>query len=466
VVPLTGFKVEPETDRTETSTDAVLTDEQVNYTLLKYPTMVELGLNRVTADNSFPIPGLIATKTLESNDSNEFSMCTSMTPQGICRTSKYIFISAYCHTKSHNSVLYMIDGNTNTFIKEIILPDKPHAGNICYDPVNNNIWVACTGKGFVTGKRTAYLNCLNLNTIEAYDFNTSKKPIVFDMKYEIEGFRNASFISYYRGNIFVGNYRNNDKENSYVQRFPITDEGGLETKPVKQALKTKQIASGREMAVIDKFCQGIFLEEGTLVMTQSTGNAKSKITVFYESDYETSINEMTDLEYQYKAYLQNKEVLETYPGLIKSKKNLLDEIDEMISDETDSLKRDQYKKQRDTLAEEIENLEVILKIETEANITFDLDAYKEKYNKEVVYSLEDKNADDIFELPPRLEQVFASTYNDCLYLLFESGAHAYKNQFGADAIDRILIVNADVDPSDTIYYYDGTDYYEGEITYQ
>ncbi|MCF0106595.1 MAG: hypothetical protein HUJ53_07520, partial [Holdemanella sp.] len=202
-------KKEPKTDLTETNTDAVLTDDEVNDSLSQYPALADLDLDKVTEENSFPIPGLKATKTLTKNDAHAFSMCTTMTPQGLCRTDSYIFITAYCHTHKHNSVIYMMDANTHEFIKEIILPDKPHAGNLCYDPVNNNIWVACVGKAFFTGKSTAYLNCLNLNTIETYDFNTSKEPITFDRSYEIYGYKNASFISYYDRNIFVGNYRNN-----------------------------------------------------------------------------------------------------------------------------------------------------------------------------------------------------------------------------------------------------------------
>ena len=43
--------------------------------------------------------------------------CTSMTPQGIVITDKYIYISAYCYTHNHNSVIYQLDKDTLEIIQ-------------------------------------------------------------------------------------------------------------------------------------------------------------------------------------------------------------------------------------------------------------------------------------------------------------------------------------------------------------
>ena len=32
------------------------------------------------------------------------AVCTTMTPQGLAVTEDYVFVSAYCHAKKHNSV--------------------------------------------------------------------------------------------------------------------------------------------------------------------------------------------------------------------------------------------------------------------------------------------------------------------------------------------------------------------------
>ena len=52
------------------------------------------------------------------------AMCTTMTPQGLAVTEDYVFISAYCHAKKHNSVIYMINKESHRFIKKLFCPDS------------------------------------------------------------------------------------------------------------------------------------------------------------------------------------------------------------------------------------------------------------------------------------------------------------------------------------------------------
>ena len=78
------------------------------------------------------------------------AMCTTMTPQGLAVTEDYVFVSAYCHAKKHNSVIYMINKESHRFIKEIILPGQPHVGGLAYDSEHQILWYssnagACPG---------------------------------------------------------------------------------------------------------------------------------------------------------------------------------------------------------------------------------------------------------------------------------------------------------------------------------
>ena len=98
------YGTEPETDLVNTSTEPLLTEEQLIKNLSKYEDLSTLNVNNLS-QTSYVIPGLLATKTMAGDNASDFSMCTSMTPQGICVTENYLFISAYCHTHSHNSVL-------------------------------------------------------------------------------------------------------------------------------------------------------------------------------------------------------------------------------------------------------------------------------------------------------------------------------------------------------------------------
>ena len=70
---------------------------------------------------TYIIPGLNATETQVFGEKNTSSICTSMTPQGLAVTEDYLLVTAYCHTNTHNSVIYVIDKKTHEFVKEIVL---------------------------------------------------------------------------------------------------------------------------------------------------------------------------------------------------------------------------------------------------------------------------------------------------------------------------------------------------------
>ena len=108
----------PKTGEPVTNTDAVYREHYIRDVLSGYRIFKELWFRGLKSD-TYVIPGLKSTKTMRSDDAHEFCACTSMTPQGICVTEKYLIISAYCRTQKHNSVLYVLDLETREFLKEI-----------------------------------------------------------------------------------------------------------------------------------------------------------------------------------------------------------------------------------------------------------------------------------------------------------------------------------------------------------
>ena len=105
-------EVEPETNRKVTNTDSVYTMEQYLKTLKRNQTVYKYACDEAEVDNdygTYVVPGLKSTRTLKVKGDGEAEVCTSMTPQGLAFTEDYILVSAYCKTKAHDSVIYVID---------------------------------------------------------------------------------------------------------------------------------------------------------------------------------------------------------------------------------------------------------------------------------------------------------------------------------------------------------------------
>ena len=113
-------ETEPETELTETNTDPVYTMERYLRTLKRNSTVYEYACDEDEADEeygTYVVPGLKATRTIQYKKEGTPHVCTSMTPQGLAITEDYVLISAYCRTKEHNSVIYVIDKKTHEYVK-------------------------------------------------------------------------------------------------------------------------------------------------------------------------------------------------------------------------------------------------------------------------------------------------------------------------------------------------------------
>ncbi len=436
-------------------------DSVINASIRQYE-ILNGSMDLINEDNSYIIPGLLQTRTVDVNGKE--AMCTSMTPQGICISEKYLFISAYCHTHQHNSVIYMMDRESHQFIKEIILDGQYHLGNICYDPVNRNLWAACTGVNNATNKKCAYLNCINMDYIESYNFDEVQKPLYFSKKYALAEYKNASFISYYSGNIFVGVYYEGLWNNSYVQRFPINEQGGMNAEVMKTRKGTQRVVYGKEKAKISECCQGFYFTSDILFLMQSSGTKDSSLQLFVNTQYAKDVEKMIQLDKEYRVYSDKKRVADTFTEELNDIDIQIDELEDELTSlkelqekqkkekDKDKKKNDEEEEVTDQMIEDKEAEIQALKVERVRIQGFYENAAAKvpQFNETVYfalsrgtreYTIENTNTFASLTFPPRLEQAMVSELDGYsnVYLLFESAAYSYRAQT-TTPIDRVLIL--------------------------
>lgn len=86
-----------------------------------------------TYSKSFPIPGMKTTNV------GGFA-ATKMIPQGICQAGGYYLISAYDYYGQDESVIYIMNLSTHSYITTLALPNKAQANALAYD--GTNVWVS------------------------------------------------------------------------------------------------------------------------------------------------------------------------------------------------------------------------------------------------------------------------------------------------------------------------------------
>lgn len=232
---------------------------------------------------TYIIPGLNGTATLCENEDGYRSICTSMTPQGIAVSNDYLFISAYCHTKKHNSVIYMVDKQSHKFLKELVLPDKSHVGSIAYDEQFENLWV-CGGE-----KDAAQTNALSMKSIHDYEFGDQWKPIKYFHKNNVAEIPRSSFMAYGNSHLYVGYFTT--KEDGVIKKYRIQDDGDI----LKVAFDYQGISDQSGLAVdeanVSRYSQGMAFYENMLFLSHSIGVIPSKLVVFQNGN---NIHDFTD----------------------------------------------------------------------------------------------------------------------------------------------------------------------------
>ncbi len=176
----------------------------------------------------FAIPGL--ENTALSCDEN----CTAMTPQGLCVTEEYVFISAYCgikryktdleenksfgknkdklvaeeNHKVHNSVIYILDRETGTYLKTLVLPDSNHVGGLATD--GKNLFIAKS-----TDKKVSVISSAQI----ALAMQTKSLTVKAVYEYSMDCGCTASFVTYHNGILWVGVF--NEKSDGELNGYKI-----------------------------------------------------------------------------------------------------------------------------------------------------------------------------------------------------------------------------------------------------
>lgn len=151
--------------------------------------------------DSFIVPGIITTNVNGQS-------CGNMTIQGLEYSNGYMFITAYCSEKEHNSVIYVVQASTHQYITTLVTHTKSHLGGITY--ANGNLWL-CSGYNN-NGKAILYYydyedinEAINYakthSSLKSIDISEYKRGQVY-----LDSQDKNSFISTCNGYLCVGEY--------------------------------------------------------------------------------------------------------------------------------------------------------------------------------------------------------------------------------------------------------------------
>lgn len=275
-------KHEPEPADSRT-TSAALYNLKTQRTLMSLmPEVKAAAFNGRAAEidyGTYVIPGLTATETQVFGEKGTSCICTSMTPQGLAVTENYVLVSAYCYSKTHNSVIYVIDKKSHKFVKEIVLRNKSHVGGLAYDPIHHNIWIAGMSRGI------PQVNAITLKQLEDYSFQKENLPITYSQSYDLYAIARSSFLTYYNKALYVGYFTENTA--SILEEYSITDDGTLVTQLLTDSLDKSDaitpIALPSDMRVITEQAQGVAFYKDKILFSHSYGIFPSSLQVFNNS---------------------------------------------------------------------------------------------------------------------------------------------------------------------------------------
>lgn len=273
---------EPEAESSRTTSTALYELKNHRTLMSLMPEVKAAAFNGRAAEidyGTYVIPGLTATETLVFGEKGNSSICTAMTPQGLAVTENYILVSAYCFSKTHNSVIYVIDKKSHEFVKEIVLRNKSHVGGLAYDPIHHNIWIAGMSRGI------PQVNAITLKQLEDYSFQEENLPITYSQSYDLYAIARSSFLTYHDKSLYVGYFTENTA--SILEEYTITDDGTLVTQDVSNLLDKSDsitpIALPSDMRVITEQAQGVAFYKDKILFSHSYGIFPSSLQVFNNS---------------------------------------------------------------------------------------------------------------------------------------------------------------------------------------
>lgn len=240
---------------------------------------------------TYIIPGLKSTRTLLTEEGTTPATCTSMTPQGLAVTSDYIFISAYCHTLRHNSVIYIVDKETHRFYKEIVLPGKPHVGGLAYDPEHEILWYSSNETGIAQAISISMEHILNYNYVDGH------RPIEVNQICSLYGIVRDSFMTFYEGSLYAGCFM--EYSESVIARYAIDENGYLKTDMDEGLGMNFEMAIPLDYSTISEQVQGMAFYHDKLLLSHSFGILPSRLVFYERSDKRLYVDENSAKSYRF-----------------------------------------------------------------------------------------------------------------------------------------------------------------------
>lgn len=240
---------------------------------------------------TYIIPGLKATQTLLTSEGDMPAMCTTMTPQGLTVTEDYVFVSAYCHAKKHNSVIYMINKESHRFIKEIILPGQPHVGGLAYDSEHQILWYSSNTQ------ELAQAVSLTMESIENYDYDAGRHPIATNQIASLYGIVRDSFMTFYDGCLYVGCFTK--YTDSAIARYAVDDQGNLINTMDEGLGMNFGMAVPLDYSTISEQAQGMTFYNDKLLLSHSFGILPSRVVFYEKSDKRLYVDENSAVSYRF-----------------------------------------------------------------------------------------------------------------------------------------------------------------------
>ena len=192
----------------------------------------------------------------------------------------------------------MMDVKTGEFIKEIILPNKTHAGGLAYDNINRVLWVTDMKDG------KAAVSLYTLEAMENYDYEKTKKPLPFLNTHILDGLTRNSFMAFRGGNLYAGYFSMSGT--SVINRYSVNfEENKLhqdEYEELNEERKTfSKVAMDQKWADILSQVQGLEVFGNYLFLSQSYGYSDSRLRIYEREAIEKE-----------KYSLKTKEELKSY----------------------------------------------------------------------------------------------------------------------------------------------------------
>ncbi len=205
--------------------------------------------------------------------------CGTMTPQGICFAKDYMLISAYDSSGECNSVIYVISNTTYTdrqFVTSIVLPINGHVGGIAFD--GSYVWVS-------NGEAVSSISYTRLNEAVEWAASYGVQSVELDFDTTVSVLTTASFMTYYDGLLWVGQFNLTEDDNMYS--YEISEDRKTLTKKNRMTVPNRT--------------QGIAFKNGYLVVSRSYSRyTTSKNYISQLRVYQPSWDSPTEAGFIYK----------------------------------------------------------------------------------------------------------------------------------------------------------------------